>query len=85
MSGNTDSPSSFAASGADDPPYRLLLEGADFADREDFEAVWMPERHFHEFGGQFPNPGHYCCIHVFYAPDAGRWWRTRWSADLWQE
>ncbi len=21
-----------------------------------FEAAWTPERHFHEFGGIFPNP-----------------------------
>ncbi|MEM1249748.1 MAG: MupA/Atu3671 family FMN-dependent luciferase-like monooxygenase, partial [Acidobacteriota bacterium] len=50
----------FAAAGADSgpesDPYRLLLEGAEFADREGFEAVWVPERHFHEFGGSFPNP-----------------------------
>lgn len=36
--------------------YRLLLEGARFADTHDFTAVWIPERHFHQFGGQFPNP-----------------------------
>jgi len=36
--------------------YRLLLEGARFADRAGFEAVWVPERHFHQFGGAFPNP-----------------------------
>ncbi|AXE87434.1 MupA/Atu3671 family FMN-dependent luciferase-like monooxygenase [Streptomyces sp. Go-475] len=36
--------------------YRLLLEGARFADRHGFEAVWTPERHFHAFGGIFPNP-----------------------------
>ncbi len=36
--------------------YRLLIEGAKFADRHGFEAVWMPERHFHAFGGLFPNP-----------------------------
>ena len=35
--------------------YRLLLEGARFADREGFAAVWTPERHFHAFGGLFPN------------------------------
>ncbi len=37
-------------------PYRLLLEGAKFADTHDFSAVWTPERHFHEFGGPYPNP-----------------------------
>lgn len=35
--------------------YRLLMEGARFADREGFTAVWTPERHFHAFGGLFPN------------------------------
>jgi natural product biosynthesis luciferase-like monooxygenase protein len=39
-----------------DDDYRLLLEGARFADRHGFTAVWTPERHFHEFGGQYPNP-----------------------------
>ena len=36
--------------------YRLLLEGAKFADRHGFKAVWTPERHFHSFGGLYPNP-----------------------------
>jgi natural product biosynthesis luciferase-like monooxygenase protein len=36
--------------------YRLLLEGARFADTHDFSAVWTPERHFHAFGGLYPNP-----------------------------
>jgi natural product biosynthesis luciferase-like monooxygenase protein len=36
--------------------YRLLLEGARFADTHDFAAVWTPERHFHAFGGLYPNP-----------------------------
>jgi natural product biosynthesis luciferase-like monooxygenase protein len=36
--------------------YELLLEAARFADRNGFSAVWTPERHFHEFGGLFPNP-----------------------------
>jgi len=36
--------------------YRLLIEGAKFADENDFSAVWTPERHFHSFGGLFPNP-----------------------------
>ncbi len=36
--------------------YRLLLEGAKFADTHGFAAVWTPERHFHEFGGLYPNP-----------------------------
>jgi natural product biosynthesis luciferase-like monooxygenase protein len=36
--------------------YHLLLEGAKFADRHGFAAVWTPERHFHAFGGLYPNP-----------------------------
>jgi natural product biosynthesis luciferase-like monooxygenase protein len=36
--------------------YRLTLEGAKFADRHGFKAVWTPERHFHAFGGLYPNP-----------------------------
>lgn len=36
--------------------YRLLLQGAKFADENGFEAVWTPERHFHAFGGLYPNP-----------------------------
>lgn len=36
--------------------YALLLEGAKFADTHGFNAVWTPERHFHAFGGPYPNP-----------------------------
>lgn len=36
--------------------YRLLLDGARFADTHGFAAVWTPERHFHAFGGLYPNP-----------------------------
>ena len=36
--------------------YRLLMEGAKFADQHDFTAIWTPERHFHEFGGLYSNP-----------------------------
>ncbi|WP_197084798.1 non-ribosomal peptide synthetase [Saccharothrix sp. ST-888] len=36
--------------------YRLLLEGARWADRHGFAAVWTPERHFGTFGGLYPNP-----------------------------
>ena len=36
--------------------YRLLLEAAQFADSQGFAAVWLPERHFHPFGGAFPAP-----------------------------
>ncbi len=37
-------------------PYRLLLEGARFADEHGFAGVWTPERHFNPFGGLYPNP-----------------------------
>jgi natural product biosynthesis luciferase-like monooxygenase protein len=47
----------FAADRPDDEEgYQLLLEGARFADTHGFSAVWTPERHFHAFGGQYPNP-----------------------------
>ncbi|MFK0050299.1 MupA/Atu3671 family FMN-dependent luciferase-like monooxygenase [Streptomyces sp. NPDC090741] len=50
----------FASDSGDDAPggnrYRLLLEGAKFADRHGFSAVWTPERHFHAFGGLYPAP-----------------------------
>ena len=36
--------------------YRLMLESARFADDHSFVAVWTPERHFHAFGGPYPNP-----------------------------
>ncbi|MET0251097.1 MAG: MupA/Atu3671 family FMN-dependent luciferase-like monooxygenase [Novosphingobium sp.] len=36
--------------------YRLLLDGARYADANGFEAVWTPERHFHAFGAPYPNP-----------------------------
>ncbi|MCW2248523.1 natural product biosynthesis luciferase-like monooxygenase protein/amino acid adenylation domain-containing protein [Azospirillum fermentarium] len=39
-----------------DGKYDLIMEGAHFADREGFSAIWLPERHFHEFGGFSPNP-----------------------------
>lgn len=36
--------------------YRLLMDSAQFADANDLEALWVPERHFHAFGGLYPNP-----------------------------
>jgi natural product biosynthesis luciferase-like monooxygenase protein len=53
----------FFADDADEGPaaaagggYRLLLQAARFADEHGFAAVWTPERHFHSFGGRYPNP-----------------------------
>ena len=36
--------------------YRLLVDSARFADEHGFAAIWLPERHFHAFGGLSPNP-----------------------------
>ena len=36
--------------------YRILLDGARYADEHEFSAVWTPERHFHTFGGLYPDP-----------------------------
>ncbi|MFK3978920.1 MupA/Atu3671 family FMN-dependent luciferase-like monooxygenase [Micromonospora sp. NPDC050397] len=36
--------------------YELIVDSARFADEHGFHAVWIPERHFHSFGGVFPNP-----------------------------
>ncbi len=49
---------SFANRSADNSPeeYDLLIRAARFADEHDFTAVWVPERHFHPFGGGHPNP-----------------------------
>ncbi|WP_372529144.1 MupA/Atu3671 family FMN-dependent luciferase-like monooxygenase, partial [Piscinibacter sp.] len=44
----------------DQQKYRLLLEGAKFADSHGFNSVWTPERHFAAFGGLFPNPSVTC-------------------------
>jgi natural product biosynthesis luciferase-like monooxygenase protein len=36
--------------------YKFVHDAARFADRKGFSAVWVPERHFHPFGGLFPSP-----------------------------
>jgi len=36
--------------------YRLVMESARFADLNDFHGVWLPERHFTDFGSLYPNP-----------------------------
>ncbi|MGW4807215.1 MupA/Atu3671 family FMN-dependent luciferase-like monooxygenase [Kitasatospora sp. NPDC004272] len=36
--------------------YDQVLEIARTADAEGLSSVWLPERHFHRFGGLFPNP-----------------------------
>ncbi|WP_145816700.1 non-ribosomal peptide synthetase/type I polyketide synthase [Micromonospora sagamiensis] len=39
-----------------DNRYGLILDAAQYADTHGFHGVWFPERHFHSFGGIFPNP-----------------------------
>jgi natural product biosynthesis luciferase-like monooxygenase protein len=36
--------------------YRMMLDCARFADRNGFEALWVPERHFDPFGAPYPSP-----------------------------
>ncbi|MBI6135787.1 MULTISPECIES: non-ribosomal peptide synthetase [Serratia] len=36
--------------------YQLVMDAARYADANGFKAVWTPERHFHAFGGLYPNP-----------------------------
>ncbi|MEE1741757.1 aminotransferase class III-fold pyridoxal phosphate-dependent enzyme [Streptomyces sp. BE147] len=36
--------------------YETVFETARFADEHGFSSLWLPERHFHSFGGLFPNP-----------------------------
>ncbi len=42
--------------GTDRDKYRLVIESARYADNHGFTGIWTPERHFHPFGGLFPNP-----------------------------
>jgi natural product biosynthesis luciferase-like monooxygenase protein len=36
--------------------YGFLVDCAKYADQHGLRAIWTPERHFHAFGGAFPNP-----------------------------
>jgi len=40
----------------DKTKYQLLLDTAKYADQNGFSGIWTPERHFHKFGGLYPNP-----------------------------
>jgi len=42
--------------GAGADRYASFLELVKRADAAGFSAVWIPERHFHAFGGNYPNP-----------------------------
>jgi natural product biosynthesis luciferase-like monooxygenase protein len=41
---------------SEDNKYRLVIEASRFADEHGLACVWTPERHFHAWGGSFPNP-----------------------------
>lgn len=43
-------------SGRNENAYKLLMDSAKFADANGFAALWLPERHFHAFGGLYPSP-----------------------------
>jgi len=43
-------------SGDERNKYNLVLDTANYADENGFHAIWTPERHFHRFGGLYPNP-----------------------------
>ncbi|MFD6244523.1 MupA/Atu3671 family FMN-dependent luciferase-like monooxygenase [Streptomyces roseolus] len=48
----------FSGDGSADGPgkYQLLLDSARYADAHGFAGIWVPERHFVDFGGLYPNP-----------------------------
>ncbi|MFG1837240.1 MupA/Atu3671 family FMN-dependent luciferase-like monooxygenase [Micromonospora sp. NPDC049175] len=48
----------FSSDGSIEGPgkYRMLLDCARYADQHGFAGIWVPERHFVDFGGLFPNP-----------------------------
>jgi natural product biosynthesis luciferase-like monooxygenase protein len=46
----------FSGLSTDDAPYDLLLQIVRYVDQAGFKAIWMPERHFTEVGGAYPNP-----------------------------
>lgn len=39
-----------------DDKYQLVIDAARFADQHGFTGIWLPERHFHKFGGLYPSP-----------------------------
>ncbi|MFD0307010.1 MupA/Atu3671 family FMN-dependent luciferase-like monooxygenase [Streptomyces sp. NPDC127119] len=43
-------------SGDEKNKYRFVFDAARYADENGFTAIWTPERHFHRFGGLYPNP-----------------------------
>lgn len=39
-----------------DAKYRLLMDASEFAEANGFSALWLPERHFTQFGCLYPDP-----------------------------
>ncbi|HDY86438.1 MAG TPA: LLM class flavin-dependent oxidoreductase, partial [Methylophaga sp.] len=50
----------FSADSNEQDKYQLMLESSQYADKNGFHAVWLPERHFGEFGGAFASPSVTC-------------------------
>jgi len=46
--------------GAVHDAYHLPLEAAKHADANGYAALWVPERHFHRWGGLYPSPAVMC-------------------------
>lgn len=46
----------FAADDKQQKHYDLFIRASQYADQQGFHAVWMPERHFADFGGAFASP-----------------------------
>lgn len=46
----------FSADSAEKNRYQFILECAQLADRLGYNAIWTPERHFHQFADLYPNP-----------------------------
>jgi phthiocerol/phenolphthiocerol synthesis type-I polyketide synthase D len=42
--------------GSDPDRYRLLFDSARYGDRLGYQRLWLPERHFMQFGASHPNP-----------------------------
>ncbi len=36
--------------------YKFLMDVAQYVDQNAFSSIWLPERHFHPFGGIYPDP-----------------------------
>jgi natural product biosynthesis luciferase-like monooxygenase protein len=46
----------FSGDGDKPRPLDLFVQAAIWADKRGLSALWTPERHFHPFGGAFPDP-----------------------------